>query len=234
MNYRRIYSELIMRAWRRGGVEGYKERHHIIPRCQGGGNDKANLVDLTASEHYIAHLLLVKMYPDFYKLTFPIFMMGSSLGKEARSKLYEAIKIAASEGRKGKIVSKETRAKLSAAGMGRFVSEETRAKRSILLKGKTRTEESRAKMRAAQKGKKHTEETRAKMRAAQKGRKHTEEAKAKVSVANKGRKFSNETKAKMSSAKKGTKRTPEAIAKMLITRAKNKERKELLQFWCAV
>jgi len=36
--------------------------HHIIPRSLGGLNDKINLVNLTAREHYIAHLLLWKIY----------------------------------------------------------------------------------------------------------------------------------------------------------------------------
>lgn len=36
----------------------YKERHHIIPKCIGGTNDKDNLIDLYAREHFIAHKLL--------------------------------------------------------------------------------------------------------------------------------------------------------------------------------
>lgn len=44
--------------------EGYTERHHIIPKCMGGDNSEDNLVDLPAKTHYIAHLLLTKMYPE--------------------------------------------------------------------------------------------------------------------------------------------------------------------------
>ena len=40
---------------------GYCERHHILPHSLGGTNDKANLVKLTAREHFICHRLLVKM-----------------------------------------------------------------------------------------------------------------------------------------------------------------------------
>ena len=40
----------------------YKESHHIIPKCLGGDNSETNLVKLTLREHYIAHLLLSKMY----------------------------------------------------------------------------------------------------------------------------------------------------------------------------
>lgn len=40
----------------------YTESHHILPRSLGGTIDLDNLVYLTAREHFIAHLLLSKMY----------------------------------------------------------------------------------------------------------------------------------------------------------------------------
>jgi hypothetical protein len=43
-------------------IDGYTERHHILPRSLGGTNDKDNLVDLTAREHFICHWLLTKMH----------------------------------------------------------------------------------------------------------------------------------------------------------------------------
>lgn len=64
MNYELVYKKLVQRGQERGTVEGYKETHHIIPRCMGGTDDKDNLVDLTPEEHYVAHQLLVKMYPE--------------------------------------------------------------------------------------------------------------------------------------------------------------------------
>lgn len=45
-------------------LDGYVERHHVVPKCMGGGNESANIVRLTGEEHYVAHQLLVKMYPD--------------------------------------------------------------------------------------------------------------------------------------------------------------------------
>jgi hypothetical protein len=42
-------------------TEGYTELHHIIPQSMGGSNDKDNLVELTAREHFICHWLLIKM-----------------------------------------------------------------------------------------------------------------------------------------------------------------------------
>jgi len=69
MNYKRVYESIIARAKDRV-IEGYKERHHIVPRCMGGCDDIENLVDLTPEEHYVCHQLLVKMHPDNIKLLY--------------------------------------------------------------------------------------------------------------------------------------------------------------------
>jgi len=58
MDYEKHYSLLIKKAQKRGTVDGYKEKHHIVPRCMGGTDDKSNIVELTAREHFVAHLLL--------------------------------------------------------------------------------------------------------------------------------------------------------------------------------
>lgn len=42
-------------------IDGYTERHHIIPKSLDGNNSPENLVRLTAREHYICHRLLTKM-----------------------------------------------------------------------------------------------------------------------------------------------------------------------------
>ncbi len=63
MNYKKHYNFLIERAKNRI-LEGYQERHHIIPKCIGGNDDKNNLVGLTPEEHFFAHVLLIKIYPD--------------------------------------------------------------------------------------------------------------------------------------------------------------------------
>jgi hypothetical protein len=63
MDYKKHYDLLIERAKTRQ-LTGYVERHHIVPRCVGGTDEKSNLVELTPEEHYVAHQLLVKMYPE--------------------------------------------------------------------------------------------------------------------------------------------------------------------------
>jgi len=40
------------------------EQHHIIPKSLNGLNNKTNLVPLTYREHFIVHLLLIKMVAD--------------------------------------------------------------------------------------------------------------------------------------------------------------------------
>jgi len=77
MNYIRIYNQLIDRARNRDLV-GYGEKHHVIPRCLGGDDSKENLVKLTPEEHYVAHQLLIKMYPNNHALAKAAAMMISN------------------------------------------------------------------------------------------------------------------------------------------------------------
>jgi len=58
--YSKLYYKITSNAKQRI-IEGYTELHHIIPQSMGGSNDKENLVELTAREHFICHWLLVKM-----------------------------------------------------------------------------------------------------------------------------------------------------------------------------
>lgn len=77
MNYQKIYDNLVSRAKIRILYELY-ETHHIIPKCLGGTNNAENLVKLTPEEHYLAHQLLAKLYPENYKLTYAAIMMCSN------------------------------------------------------------------------------------------------------------------------------------------------------------
>lgn len=56
------YNQLISNCKMRLRPSVYTENHHILPRSLGGLDDANNLVALTAREHFIAHLLLSKMY----------------------------------------------------------------------------------------------------------------------------------------------------------------------------
>lgn len=88
MNYQKIYDQIIDRAKHRK-LEGYKEKHHIIPKCMGGKNTKDNLVELTPEEHYVCHQLLVKMYPKHHGLVNAANQMTSGSNNHQRNnKLY--------------------------------------------------------------------------------------------------------------------------------------------------
>ena len=60
MNYQKVYDQLVQKNHVFSSGE-YFEIHHKVPKCMGGNDEKSNLVNLTAREHYIAHLLLVKI-----------------------------------------------------------------------------------------------------------------------------------------------------------------------------
>lgn len=62
--YLKWYMQLIDRARHRQFVSEYSEKHHVLPRCLGGGNEQNNLVILTAREHFIAHAFLARFTKD--------------------------------------------------------------------------------------------------------------------------------------------------------------------------
>ena len=95
--YSRWYEALITKAQTREPLEGYIERHHIIPNCF---VKNKNLIELTAREHYIAHLLLwrMKFAPKWHnKMSMALHVMvnGSGHSKQDRnylisSRIYES------------------------------------------------------------------------------------------------------------------------------------------------
>ncbi len=140
---------------------------------------------------------------------------------------------------RGRIVSNETKAKMSASAPKTRpkLSEEHKKKIAMTLMGLSPNAETRAKMAAARIGRKVSTETRAKMSASMKGKntgkhsaehcakisealkgnhyalgyKHSAETRAKVSAAGLGRVFSIERNSKMAAKLRGRKQTPEHI-----------------------
>lgn len=76
MNYQKLYDTLILRSKNRVPPTDYTEKHHIIPRCMGGTDDTSNLTPLLLREHFLAHLLLSKIYPNNLGLLLAIIMMS--------------------------------------------------------------------------------------------------------------------------------------------------------------
>lgn len=81
MNYKKIYDNLIQRAKDRNIEEGFHESHHIIPKSIGGSDNENNLVKLTYREHYLAHKLLVEIYPQNKSLITALWLMTITTNK---------------------------------------------------------------------------------------------------------------------------------------------------------
>ena len=179
MNHKRHYDLLIERA-RDRPLSGYSENHHVIPRCVGGSNAPENLVCLTAEEHYVAHQLLVFMYPGNHKILWAASNMTGKnrLMQRPNNKMYSWIrKRLAEQSRKRNTGYKHTdecRARMSASHLGVKLgprSAETKAKMSAAAKGRAKSPEHCAAISRAHTGRvhgPHTAESRKRMSVAQK------------------------------------------------------------------
>lgn len=211
MDYQKIYNNLIKREITR---EGYVEKHHILPRCLGGLDNKENLVDLYPEEHYLAHLLLCKIYPSNQKLLYAAMNMttGSMINNGKRNnKAYGWLRRQYAESMSGDN---------NPARRNPTLQKEAAKKRV----GQKRTEETKARMSAAQKGRTFTEETKKKMSKAVRNRPTiSDETRKKLSESSTGRigpwagkTMPDEIKAKMSASQQGKKMSEETKAKMRI------------------
>lgn len=82
MDYLKHYQALVEKAQKRSlSIDTYYETHHIVPRCLGGSNEVKNLVRLTAKEHFFAHLLLTRIYPEENKLHVAFWFMCNQRGR---------------------------------------------------------------------------------------------------------------------------------------------------------
>ena len=214
MNYIRHYDLLMERANNRV-LYNYYEKHHIIPRALGGLNDAANIAYLTPEEHYVAHQLLVKIYPANTGLLAAAFLMTTGWPGRRSNKVYGWLRKRFSESMRGgnnpnvKDPTIQKRAGLKRVGQKRTT--ETRSRMSNAQKGRTFSDETKQKMRlAAQKRSPISELTREKLRnrlpnSPWLGKSMTEETKKKMSESQTGRKHSYETKKKMSESAKNRK-----------------------------
>lgn len=159
--YSKWYFEIIEKAKGRD-LEGYSEKHHIIPKSFGGSDAKTNLVRLTAREHLICHRLLVKMTKGEYKhkMIYAIRRMVLTPDRyKVSSRVFEKIRTDYSLMLTGRKRSEETKKKMSASMKGK----------PSAFKGQTHSEEIRNYL-ASFKGEKNSrygvkvsEETRMKM-----------------------------------------------------------------------
>jgi len=182
----------------------YSEKHHIIPRSLGGSDDKENIAVLTGREHFLCHLLLVRMTTGKNK-----FKMLRAI--EYMSKIPKKIKIYKIHARHFQYIRSEiaktpvpdsVRKKIGAANKKLYADPEYRKKKSEQIRAFYNTPEGeivKQKLREANTGRRPSEETRAKMR----NRIITDEYRKKQSEKSKGRIQSEETKRKRSESTKG-------------------------------
>lgn len=143
MNYSSIYNKLILKARNREELQEYYEVHHIIPQCVGGGNEETNLVKLTPEEHYIAHLILPKIYVGNKSILFAANMMANRFKNYPKNtnKKYGWIRREISKIQTGRILSSETKRKISEVQKGKVLSQKTKDKMSFSHLGKTFSKE---------------------------------------------------------------------------------------------
>lgn len=198
--YKKWYDLIVENAKNRS-LEGYKERHHIVPKSMGGKDSKDNLVELTAREHFVCHWLLTKCVEGtFYrkKMLNAVgkFVQSSPLQERVlTSRQYEVARKAIAEANKNRFYTEEMREKIREANRGRTPwnkgktglqtsSLEKREKLRNLYKGKTleerygdRADEIKKKFSESKKGHK----------AGMSGKTHSDETKAKMSKNMKGK-----------------------------------------------
>lgn len=167
MDYQRIYDNLMTRS-RERMLEGYTERHHIIPRCLGGSDEQDNIAILTAREHYIAHQLLVKLYPDNYKIAYAAKMMTiDKTGGRSSNRQYEWLQKAFLKTDRSEIYTKALATKRQ-RGTDKLSPESIEKLKASLAEANAKPDVQERRRKAAR-GRKLTDEGKAKLSAARKG-----------------------------------------------------------------
>lgn len=155
MDYNMLYQRLVSSRQSKGRPAGYIEVHHIVPRSFGGGDDATNLVPFTAREHFIAHRLLAKIYPEsgMVHAAFKMACVNITMKRyRVTSRVYEQLRIAHAHRVSTDPVSK---LKKSIAGKGKKQSAEHISARtaSRLENGPWLSEETKVKIGDGNRGK---------------------------------------------------------------------------------
>ena len=75
MDYKKIYDKICIKGKEKRNLGEYYEKHHIIPRCMNGDDSEENITTLTYREHFIAHLLLTKIYKEHRGINYAFLCM---------------------------------------------------------------------------------------------------------------------------------------------------------------
>jgi hypothetical protein len=227
MDYQKIYDNIIQKAQKEDRVRYkiynpkyiYFERHHIIPKCLGGSDEKENLILLKAKEHYICHKLLNEIHPKNYKIFLAYKMMACKCDSGNQKRKYNVsvseygrLKQIESELRIEYFKDEENRKKNGEFTKLNFNKKETKLKHIESQRKRWEDPKEREKSSLGQfkryidnpdshpmYGHKHTEEARKRMSESHKGKKPSEETLVKL----RQRRHTEETKAKMSATRQG-------------------------------
>lgn len=128
--YQKWHDQIISRAKNRQ-LHEYFERHHIKPKCIGGGNEESNKVDLTYREHFLVHWLLTKFTKGKVKakMIHCLSMMTCRVrgrGQVITSWQYALARKASIDAAIGQIFSAKRRKNISDSLKGKKLSPKTR------------------------------------------------------------------------------------------------------------
>jgi hypothetical protein len=184
----------------------YHERHHILPKCMGGHNEKENLIDLYAREHFEAHRLLALQNPENESLVYAWHMMSTK--KDNDQKQYN---ITADEYEEAKIAFSKINSGENHPNFGKHHTEEEKYNLSKRMSGKNNPMYGvhRYGTDSPMYGKFHTKEAKQKMSDAQKERFENPENHPRY-----GRHLTQETKYKISVSVKEAMRNEEVLEKL--------------------
>jgi hypothetical protein len=184
-------------ALKNQSIDGYSEKHHIVPRSMGGGDEPSNIIVLTLRQHYVAHWMLWKVYGGKMAVAFDYMNGIKKYGYRLTGRTIKLLSEDVSKRRSERPVSDATKDKQRQAKLGRKLSAEHIEKVRQASIGRTYSEETKRKVSEGKKGIStrgtgwtQSEETRNKIGQAQvgalnhmHGRKHSMETRMKMKEA---------------------------------------------------
>lgn len=183
-------------------LDGYCEKHHILPSALGGSNKKDNIVYLPASDHFKCHQLLTqitentdnsKMWSALWRMmnkqsktqkrTYDICSIEYETARQKHAEAHSIRQTGKNNSFFGKKHSDETRKKMSNAKKGKSYSEIYGEEEGKIMKERRRVETT---------GKKRSGETKEKIRQSKIGKKRDPELMKRIGDKLRGRKRSAE------------------------------------------
>lgn len=238
MDHQAVYDALMVRSVERDGIDGYVERHHIRPKSLFPDlkDDPSNIVILTAREHFIAHLLLAKIYGGVMAFAAQSMALNGRYGARRYAWLREDAAAYMSESRKGSGNPMFGR-KWSSEQIAKRI--QSRTGKPSPLRGRIISESHRQKIKEAQRdrpSRPHSDETRARISRAKQGQPSPQkgiplsiERRRYLSEINTGKKRPDEEKQRISASLKGRPKPPRSedhIHNLAEANRRNAERKK--------